>query len=234
MKRKIETAIINSAKISVDVSFLQQTDELFFNATDMASSFGKRPNDWLSSEEAKNYIEAILITRNSCNKKTRQTDLVRTQRGKKYGGTWLHNDLGLAFARWLSPLFAVKLDRWTRERLKEEISYREARLEAKTGFLPMTKAIADSKRDAKHYHYSNEVNLLYRIVLGVSAKQFKKSNGVKDVRSNLTQKQLSQLNDLQIIDTGLLKMKFPYDVRKEWLQAHHENKDVPHLLQAMG
>ncbi len=231
MKRKIETAIINSAKISVDVSFLQQTGELFFNATDMARPFGKTPAEWIRLPDTEAYIDAILNM--GLSHILQVDDIIKTKRGRD-GGTWLHQDLGLGFARWLSPLLAVKLDRWTRDRLKEEMSYRESRLEAKTGFRPMTKAIADSHEVAKHYHYSNEVNLLYRIVIGVTAKEFCKHHNVNTVRDYLTPKQLDQLNQLQTIDTGLILMGCPYEVRKETLQAHHDNRGIPQLLQATG
>ena len=161
-------------------------------------------------------------------------DLINTKRGRHQGGTWLHQDLGLAFARWLSPLFAVRLDIWTKERIKKETTYRENRLATKTGYLPMTKAVADAHDDLKPYHFSNEVNLLYRIVLGMTAKKYRESHGVVSVRDHLPPDVLHKLNDLQVIDTGLIKIGLPFQIRKEWLQAHHEGRNVTNLLQANG
>lgn len=232
MKKKFEIVTLDSVKISVDVSLLGKTDDLFFNATDMARPFDKVPVEWLRLSDTGAYIEAFLNMGLSHIKN--HNDIVVTRRGRHNGGTWLHHDLGLVFARWLSPLFAVRLDLWTRERLKREMNYRDNRLESKTGYLPMAEAIADSREDVKPYHFSNENNLLYRIILGMSAKEYKQVNGVDSVRDSLTAEQLEHLNDLQTIDTGLIKMGLPYDVRKEWLKAHHDNKGVPMLLQANG
>jgi hypothetical protein len=37
--------------------------------------------------------------------------------------------------------------------------------------------------EPKHYHFSNETDMINRIVLGVSAKQFKETHGLSDVSS---------------------------------------------------
>ena len=110
-----------------------------------------------------------------------------------------------------------------------------ARLEAKTGYLALSEAIADGKEEVKPYHFSNEANLLNRIVLGKSAKQFKKECGMTGtIREYVTFEQLSKLSELQQIDTSLLKMGLDYQLRKELLQAHHEGRNVTNLLQANG
>ena len=95
---KYELIEIHKANITVDISELSKFDQMFFNATEMAKPFGKRPNDWLTGEEAQSYIEALLITRNSGNSTVNRNHLIKTRRGGKYGGTWLHHNLGLRFA----------------------------------------------------------------------------------------------------------------------------------------
>ena len=228
MRYNIETAVINSTEIAVDVAQLE-IERIFFNAKDMALPFAKRPDDFWKQKQNQEYLDA-LITLNGGNKDT----YIKTRRGRRYGGTWLHQDLGLAFARWLSPLFAVRLDIWTKERIKKETTYREKRLAAKTGYLPMTKAVADAHDNLKPYHFSNEVNLLYKIVLDMTAKEYRESHGVVSVRDHLSPEVLDQLNDLQVINTGLIKMGLLFQMRKEWLQAHHEGRNVINLLQVNG
>ena len=60
MKKKFEIVTLDSVKISVDVSLLGKTDDLFFNATDMAKSFRKIPNEWLRLPETDEYIAAFF------------------------------------------------------------------------------------------------------------------------------------------------------------------------------
>jgi hypothetical protein len=42
-------------------------------------------------------------------------DLVKVTKGGNNPGTWMHEDVALEFARWLSPLFAI----WCNDRIKE-------------------------------------------------------------------------------------------------------------------
>lgn len=76
----------------------------------MAKPFGKRPNDYLSLPTTKQLITAV--TRKNGN----GVDvLVETKRGGEHQGTWLHEDIALDFAQWLSIDFKL----WCNDRLKE-------------------------------------------------------------------------------------------------------------------
>ncbi len=70
------------------------------NATEMAKLFGKRPNDWLSLASTKAFIAELSNTRNNGN-------WILTERGQHTGGTWMHEDVALEFALWLSPALAI-------------------------------------------------------------------------------------------------------------------------------
>lgn len=226
MKPAYEVATMPACQITVDVSALA-SETMFFNATEMAKPFNKRPNDWLTSVEAKEYIEALLITRNSGNTATENfgnENLVRTKTGSKYGGTWMHNDLSIAFARWLSPMFAVQLDQWIKSRLKQEMTWQRERMESKTGFLPMTNAIQLAHDPVKPYHYSNECNMINRIVLGLSAKEFKLKHGTDDVRNHVTEQEIKAITLLQQTNTGLINIGMDYKQRKQHLEALHRSR----------
>jgi len=73
----------------------------------MAKPFGKNPNDWIRLPSTMRYIEALKTTRKS-------RSLIQTIEGRG-GGTWLHENLALEFARWLHPEFAI----WCNDRIKE-------------------------------------------------------------------------------------------------------------------
>lgn len=90
------------------ISF-QKGDSVMVNATEMAKSFGKSPKDFLKTEQSKRFIAALSEV-----KKILSSDLVRVIYGDN-GGTWIHEDVAIEFARWLNPAFAI----WCNDRIKE-------------------------------------------------------------------------------------------------------------------
>ncbi|NCC16752.1 MAG: transcriptional regulator [Clostridia bacterium] len=74
----------------------------------------------------------------------------------------------------------------------------------------------------KPYHFSNECDMLNRIVTGMSAKQFKLANNLpketKSIRSYLTDEQVKMLDILQKVDVGLLVAVSEYEQRKRYLE----------------
>ena len=85
------------------------------NATEMAKSFGKRPAKWLELPSTKEFLAALTDVRKS------DFALIQTEKGgiDGGGGTWMHEDVALEFARWLSPAFAI----WCNDRIKELLKY---------------------------------------------------------------------------------------------------------------
>ena len=71
--------------------------------------------------------------------------------------------------------------------------------------------------DAKPYYYSNECDMLNRIVLGMSAKQFREKHGLQkgqSIRPYLRDDQIAMLDLLQTVDMGLLLAVPDYQQRK--------------------
>lgn len=93
------------------VSFNKEDGTIMVNATEMAKPFGRKPSKWLELPSAKEFISALTEVRKSDNA------LIQTDRGGINGGgcTWMHEDVALEFARWLSPTFAI----WCNDRIKE-------------------------------------------------------------------------------------------------------------------
>lgn len=91
------------------VTFAKKGNLVMVNATQMAKSFGKRPTFWLSNQSTKEFLSELSGVRNLT-----PSDLVRVTNGDN-GGTWMHEDVALEFARWLSPAFAI----WCNDRIKE-------------------------------------------------------------------------------------------------------------------
>lgn len=92
---------------------------------------------------------------------------------------------------------------------------------AKLEFPEFTDAIMNAHEEPKNYHFSNEINMINKIVLGQNAKQFKEERGldksVNSIRPYLTQKQIKDIEALQKFDIGLVTMEPDYQKRKELL-----------------
>lgn len=107
----MNNAIINYEYKGSKISF-EKGNNVMVNATEMAKPFSKRPNDYLNLPSTLELIDAI--TRKSG---ISENQIVMIKQGAPQygGGTWLHEDLALDFAQWLSVDFRL----WCNDRIKE-------------------------------------------------------------------------------------------------------------------
>lgn len=107
-------------------------------------------------------------------------------------------------------------------RFNEMESFIQTLVSARQEFPLLTANIKLLHDNPKPYHFSNECDMLNRIVLGMSAKQFKAANGLpketKSIRPYLTEKQIRMLDTLQKVDVGLLVAVPEYEQRKRYLE----------------
>lgn len=92
---------------------------------------------------------------------------------------------------------------------------------ARLEFPELTQAILEVHETPKHYHFSNEMDMINRIVLGMSAKEFKRQNGLGDVssiRPYLSAEQIGYVALLQKADIGLVLTEPDYQKRKRTLE----------------
>lgn len=92
---------------------------------------------------------------------------------------------------------------------------------AREQFPKLTAQIRILRPDAKPYHYSNECDMLNRIVLGMSAKQFREAHGLEkgqSIRPYLRDDQIAMLDLLQTADIGLMIAVPDYHQRKRQLE----------------
>lgn len=93
----------------------QKGDSVMVNATEMAKPFGKLVGDWLRLKATTEFTEAL-----SADMHIPISALIQVVKGgNNEQGTWLHEDVALEFARWLSPSFAI----WCNKRIKELLQY---------------------------------------------------------------------------------------------------------------
>ncbi len=147
------------------------TDEAWFNATEVAERFGKRPIDWLRLPDTARYLEAL------CRKsEVGKSHFTLTKKGnsKKFTqGTWLHPRLAVAFARWLDVDFAV----WCDEQIDQLIrgkhphyDWKRLRHEATSTYKVMGQILqmtrADQGKETAPHHYMNEARMVNRALTG--------------------------------------------------------------------
>ena len=187
--------------------------EAWFNATEIAAMFGKRPIDWLRLPETERYIEA-LMKREAVkvgNPKVRFSHFAKTRRGGclSYRGTWLHPKLAVAFARWCDIDFAVWCDEQITTMLMEQPKWKSERKEASIGYKVMSKILQIRRKaegkETKSYHYSNEARLINAALTG----KFKPLN-----REVLSMEQVKMLAALEVKHTVLIAQGKSYNERK--------------------
>jgi Rha family phage regulatory protein len=95
----------------------------------------------------------------------------------------------------------------------------------KVEFPAFTEAIMLSHDEPKHYHYSNEINMIYRIVIGMDAKAFRQSHGLDadaGIKPFLPADQIAGVELLQRVDIGLIEAGLTYEQRKEALARRYQ------------
>ncbi|QWU15709.1 phage regulatory protein, rha family [Paenibacillus sophorae] len=120
-------------------------------------------------------------------------------------------------------------------RFEAMASFISSLLAAKLEHPAFTQAIADSKEQPMHYHFSNEADMINRIVLGMSAKKFREANGIakgESIRPFLSSEQIKAVEDLQRADIGLLMAGLDFDERKQRLTHFMERMRTRRLPNA--
>lgn len=190
----------------------------WINATEAAKRFGKRPTDWLKLDSTREYIEALMDE----NQISEESSLIQARRNH---GTWLHPDLAVAFARWLSIRFSV----WCDKQIKRLIQggaedWQQLRDSAAIGYRGMCDALqltreAQGKPSARH-HFINEVRLINNVVFG-------QSKGMD--RDSLSSAELRLLALIEQRDTFLLGRGLDYQQRKQELTRYAQEQLMPKL-----
>ncbi len=163
------TPLVHADYNGLGVSF---TEDAWFNATEVSVRFGKRVDHYLANDDAQQYIAALCEGEN-----TRKVgDYVQARRGRN-GGTWMHPELAVHFARWLDVRFAIWCDRQIRALLTGQhphYDWKRMRHEAASSFKVMTQVLQwRRQREGKgcaHHHYSNEATLVNWALTGVFGK----------------------------------------------------------------
>ena len=107
------------------------------------------------------------------------------------------------------------------KRFNEMEKFIRTLVSARQEFPLLTENIRILHENPKPYHFSNECDMLNRMVIGMSAKQFRLANNIekgKSIRPYLSDEQIRMLDILQKVDVGLLVACPDYEERKRHLE----------------
>lgn len=197
---------------------VRQDSEGRYSLNDLHKAAGKEkkhsPNYFLSNQQTADLVGLLIDTGIP----------VSTQKGGKAQGTYACKEIVYAYAMWISPEFHLQViqsyDALVNGEIQKAIDI-ATRQTIKDEYLPMTNALKESRllegKEVKHFHFSNENNMIYRVLLGQTAKEYKGSRGTDSVRDSLTLVEKQALLSLQRANTSMLELGYEYDKRKEEL-----------------
>jgi hypothetical protein len=200
------TNLVKAEYCDIAVTF---TEAAWFNATEVADKFGKRPIDWIRLEETQAYLKALSEALGISEAKS----LIRAKRNS---GTWLHPKLAVKFAQWLDIRFAVWCDMQIDMLLKGTHTYYDWKLlrhEATASYKVMGQILQMTRerlgKTCAPHHFSNEARLINWALTG----EFGKVN-----RDELSSGELDLLAKLENMDSVLIGCGASYDDRKKELE----------------
>jgi Rha family phage regulatory protein len=142
---------------------------------------------------------------------------------------------GKEAAAWKEDVIAAfnKMEQYI---IDEEARRRERAAAAMTA-PDMTDALLEHRKeqdkDTKPFHYSNEFNMISRIVLGATAKKWREHVGLDkkdDFRDALTPVQIEATLNLQTANTVLIEMGMEYKERQAKLNKLYNKKYAKRCL----
>jgi len=192
------------------------TDDAWFNATAVASKFGKKPVEWLRLPETERYISA-LCRRSEVGK----SHFTLTRKGNSSSfkqGTWFHPKLAVRFAQWLDMDFAIWCDEQIDAILRGKhpaFDWKRLRCAAAASSNIMHEVIADNRssrgKESRGYHFSNEHRMVNHALTGVFC-------GLE--RDSMTMDELAILAKLEARNTILIARGHEYQERKLALETY--------------
>lgn len=201
---------------------VRQDSEGRFSLNDLHKAAGKHkrhsPNYFLENQGTRDIISSLETTGNPVFKKEGRN-----------GGTYVCKELVYSYAMWISAEFSLQVIRAYDALVSGEIEKAKAiatRQTIRDEYRPMTDAIKQLKmiegKDLMHYHFSRENDMIYRVLVGKTAKKFKIENGVDSVRDNLTPIEQQCLLSLQRANTSMIELGYDYQHRKDEIERLYQ------------
>ncbi len=207
--------------VFADINDTARVDSLF-----VASAFEKNHKEVLRD------IRRIIAEDSGLSDEFRQRNFAqsyyRNKQNKKQPCYYLTRDGFTMLVMGYTGAKAMKFKEMYIKRFNEMEQFIKYLVSARQEFPLLTENIKLLHDNPKPYHFSNECDMLNRIVIGMSAKQFRLANGIekgKSIRPYLSKEQIQMLETLQKVDVGLLVAVPDYGQRKRYLEWYKQKME---------
>ena len=195
----------------------------------------QRPGNFLKADSVSAFIKALETA-------TQIAVCVKTP--GRAGGTFADELIAIRYAAWIDAAFEVDVYRTfqsakrsaaesVREGVDRAMSRERARLEAPA----MTEAVKHVRltagKEIKHYHFSNEFDLINRIALGMPSKAYRAAHCIgptEAIRDHLTPCEIRCIEHLQRVNASLIDIGMAFESRKEKLSQIYMQRHSRALL----
>lgn len=195
----------------------------------------------LTGKEHKNVLSDIRNMFDGLGILAANFSAVRIVRGKEYEVFNLPKRETLILVSGYSvAMRAAIIDRWQELEQKEllENERKTSRQQAKLEAPLMTKALQDARarlgKESPPHVFSNDYDMIYRIVLGLPAKRYKLEQGIDDksnLRDVLSLEQIKAIEALQRLNQSMHELDFDFETRKAKLHQVFMRNHAPAMIE---
>ena len=194
------------------------------SSRDVADTFGKRHSDVLRAiDNTLDDLEDSFAERNFA------LSDYKGRSGKKNREYLLTRDGFTLIAMGFTGKKAMKFKVMYINQFNKMEQLIKERCFAKIEYAPMMTAVKESReavgKKTNHFHYSNEANMINRIVIGATSKKYCEEHDIpkNKLRDHLPKWQLETIKQLQRANTHLIQMGLDYQERKELLSKKYKH-----------
>ena len=225
LKTKLLSLETQNGEILVDVQALLKapvgSEEAYFRGTGIAQAYKKDIRDFLRLDGTIEYIDILKeeVKGGIIPPLKRGYDFIYTKRGKYNGGTWVHKELFLKFASWVSVRFERDMHRLVMRLITYSDQLKIDRLDTKFLYKELGKTVKEiylekQSDNGKRFAYQNLANLINLKVLGYTAKQYRELHNVDPnvaIRDTLPDETLEEIIEVEKDMNGYIKYGEIYD-----------------------
>lgn len=201
------------------VTFQLGNGDVMVNATQMAKPFSKRTSKYLELPSTKEFLSKLSAVRKS-------DRLIKSVNGV---GTWMHEDVAIDFAQWLSVEFRI----WCNDRIKELLKHGitatpqkiEDMLSDPNNWIKTLQALQTERIERERYQAKSQ---LQEEQLQIQAPKVIYFNNVLQSKSTYTTNQIAKEFGMSArrLNKLLHDLKIQYKQNDTWLLYHkYQNKD---------